>query len=147
MARIKWTAAAMAAGMLAVQPCAAAEDYRDAGTRERHASAFGGVSMRVPLGGGRAEKPSARLQLTAASTIRDVRSGATSTTRAHGLEIGAGGAGKPALYMGGRNTAEMKEKLGIGGKTTTIVVVAGVVVLLLVILAASQVPPQPDFDD
>jgi hypothetical protein len=115
--------------------------------RERHASAFGGVNLRVPFGGQDAGKPQARLQLAAASTSRDLRSGSTLTNRAHGLEIGTGAKGKPALFMGGQNTAEMKTRLGVGGSTTTIIVVAGVAVLLLVVLAASQVPPQPDFDD
>ena len=146
MARVKCAAAIAAAGMLAAQPCAAAEDYRDAGMRERHASAFAGVNLRLPIGGKQAGKPTARLQLTAASTIRDIRSGSTRTVRAHGFEIGTGGKGKAALYMGGQNTAEMDTKLGIGGTTTTVIVVAGVL-LLLYILAASQVPPQPDFDD
>jgi hypothetical protein len=133
--------------MLAAQPCAAAQDLRDTGMRERHASAFGGLNLRVPFGGQQAGKPQARLQLAAASSVRDPRSGSTWTNRAQGLEIGAGKTGKPALFMGGQNTAEMKTKLGVGGSTTTIIVVGGVLVLLLVVLAASQVPPQPDFDD
>jgi hypothetical protein len=147
MTRLKCAAAIAAAGLLAAQPCAAAEDYRDAGMRERHASAFAGVNLRLPLGGKQAGKPSARLQFTAASTIRDVRSGSTRTVRAHGLEIGSGEKGKAALYMGGQNTADMKTKLGVGGSTTTTIIIVGGVLLLLVILAASQVPPQPDFDD
>jgi hypothetical protein len=137
----------MAAGILAAQPCAAAEDYRDLGMRERRASAFAGVNLRLPLGGAKAAKPSARLQLSAATTVRDMRSGSMTTTRAHGFEIGTGAGGKPALYMGGQSRAEMKTKLGIGGTTTTVIVVGGVVLVLLVLFAASRIPPQPDFDD
>jgi hypothetical protein len=137
----------LAAGVLAAQPCAAAEDYPEAGARERRASAFGGLNLRVPIGGTDAGKPSARLQLAAASTVRDMRSGSTSTARAHGLEFGTDAEGRTAFYMGGQNTAEMKTKLGVGGSTTTIIVAGGVLLLLLVLLAASQVPPQPDFDD
>jgi hypothetical protein len=144
---MRCAAAIAALGFLAAQPCAAAEDYRDMGMRERHASAFAGVNLSVPIGGRQAMKPSARLQLTAASTVRDIRSGATRTTRSHGFEIGGGEKGKPALYMGGQKTAEMKTKLGIGGSTTTTIIVVGGVLLLLYILAASQVPPQPDYDD
>ena len=147
MIRIGSAAAIAAMGILAAQPCAAAEDVRDSGMRERHASAFGGFSLRVPFGGAQAGKPSARLQLAAASTVRDTRSGSTSTRRADGLEIVAGEGGKPALHMAGQSTAQMKTKLGLGKSTTTIVVAGGVLLLLLVVLAAAQVPPQPDFDD
>ena len=143
----RYAAAAMAAGMLAAQPCAAAEDLRDQSGQERQASAFGGVSVRVPLGRTAGAKPSARLRLTTGYSVRDRLTGASRSFRGHGLELGAGTAGKPTLYLGGQNSAEMKTKLGIGGKTTTILVVGGVVLLLLIVLAATQVPPQPDFDD
>jgi hypothetical protein len=147
MADLKWAAAIAAAAMLAVQPCAAAEDIRDGGLRERQVSAFAGVNLRIPIGGKQAARPSARLQLTAASTVRDLRSGSTTTTRAHGFEVGAGEKGGPAFFMGGEETAEMGTKLGIGGSTTTAIVIGGAVLLVLVIFAASKVPPQPDFDD
>ncbi|HEY7810886.1 MAG TPA: hypothetical protein VIA98_10945 [Allosphingosinicella sp.] len=147
MIRIGSAAAILTIGFAAAQPCAAAEDIRDSAMRERHASAFGGLSLRVPFGGSQAGKPSARLQFAAASTTRDPRSGSTSTRRADGLEIVAGDGGKPALHLSGRSTAEMKSQLGMSKSTTTIIVVGGVVLLLLVVLAASQVPPQPDFDD
>jgi hypothetical protein len=147
MTGYKRAAAIAAIAMLAAQPCGAAEDLRDTGVRERHASAFGGLNLRVPFGGREAGKPQARLQLAAASTVRDTRSGSTLTKRAQGLELGIAEKGKPALFMGGQNTAEMKTKLGVGGSTTTYIVVGGALVLLLVVLAASQVPPQPDFDD
>lgn len=133
--------------MLAAQPCLAAEDPRDLGLREQHASAFAGVNLRVPLGDPKRAKPSARLQFTAASTVRDWRTGSTRTVRAHGFEIGTGRGRKPALYMGGHSTDELKTRLGVGASTTTTIVVAGVVVLALVVLAASKVPPQPDYDD
>jgi hypothetical protein len=147
MVRIGSAGAIVAMGMLAAQPCAAAEDVRDSGMRERHASAFGGFSLRVPLGGAQAGKPSARLQFAAASTTRDPRSGSTSTRRADGLEIVAGQGGKPARHLSGQSTAQMKAKLGVSKSTTTIIIAGGVVLLLLIVLAASQVPPQPDFDD
>lgn len=141
MIGLRCAAAMVAAGIFAAQPCIAADNHHDAGAREPLSSAFVGVNLRLPLGGN-AGKPSARLQFTAASTGRDTRSGSAAKIRAHGFEIGLRENGKPALYMGGQDAAEMKTKLGVrGSATTTVVVVGGVLLLFFILASATQAPP------
>jgi hypothetical protein len=147
MAIAKYSAALLAAGILAVQPCAAADDFRDFNPTHRRTSAFAGMNVRLPLDRGTPAKPSARLQLTSAYSSMDARTGAVQTFKAQGLELGAGLKGKPALFLNGQNTAEMKQKLQVKGSTGTILLVAGGILLVLVLVAAASVPPQVDFDD
>ena len=140
-------AAGVAAAMLIAQPCAAAEDFRGTSGLERRASAFAGMNVRLPLGAAERSKPTARLQLTTAVTSRDSRTGGMETLRAQGLEIGAGKAGKPALFVGGQEASELKQKHGLKSTTGTILLVGAAVVVGIYLLAALTVPPQPDFDD
>ena len=143
----RYGAAALAAGMLVAQPCAAADDFRGTSGLERRTSAFAGMSVRLPLGASERSKPTARLQFTTAASTRDARTGSMETLRAQGVEIGAGKAGKPALFLGGRSAAELKQQHGLKSTTGTILLVGAVVVVGVVLLAAFTIPPQPDFDD
>lgn len=146
MKRMNYAAALVAAGVIALQPCAAAEDFRDFNPTHRRTSAFAGVNVRLPLDARTQAKPPARLQLTAAYSAMDARTGAIQTLKGQGLEIGAGAKGKPALYLNGQSTAEMKQKLELGSTGTTLLVVGGLLLVLLVVAAAS-VPPELDWDE
>jgi hypothetical protein len=141
MASIKHGAALLAAGIIALQPCAAAEDFRNFSPTHRQSSAFAGMNVRVPLDRGSTAKPSARLQLTAAYSAIDARTGAVQTFKGQGLEVGAGAKGTPAFYLNGQNTAEMKQKLELGGSTGTILLVAGAALVVLVVVAFASTPP------
>lgn len=146
MTKPSHAAAALAALLLAAQPCAAADDLRDSGSAQRRSAPFAGVGFSLPLGGPGKASPSARLQFTAARPAGGTfaRAGA-----APGLELGLAKAGKPALYMGGRSTADLGRRLNMGGKTGTVLIVAGGVVLLLLLanaVADAQPTPGPDDD-
>jgi hypothetical protein len=143
----KHITALLAASLIAVQPCAAAEDFRAFSPTHRQTSAFAGLNVRLPLDSGNRVKPTARLQLTAAHSAIDARTGAMQTLKAQGLEFGSGLKGKPALYLNGQDTAEMKQKMQLGGSTGTILLVAGGVLLVLVVVAAASIPPQIDWDE
>jgi hypothetical protein len=141
MASIKHAAALMAAGIIALQPCAAAEDFRAFSATHRQTSAFAGVNVRLPLDSGARVKPSARLQLTSAYYAMDARTGAVQTLKSPGLELGTGAKGRPTFYLNGQNTAEMKQKLELGGSTGTILLVAGAALVVLVVVAFASTPP------
>ena len=134
----------MVAGMLAAQPCLAADDLSAMGRSDRGMGAFAGLNVKLPLTGGKPAKASARLQLTPEFSTRSLQTGSIRTLRPAGLELGAGASGKPALYVGGQDAREMRTKLGVGGSTTTALVIVGGVILVLVVIAATQVPVWPD---
>lgn len=126
-----------AASFLAAQPCAAGSDA--AGLTERRTSAFAGVNVRMPLGGAKAARPSARLQLTSSYIVRDARSGSVATFKPQGLEIGAARNGAPAFYMNGRSKAEMQKKFGLTGSTSnTVWIILGVTLVAVAVLVLSN---------
>jgi hypothetical protein len=134
MLRNSFVAAMLAAAALAVQPCDAAPSPTGPGAA---VSAFGGVRLRVPLGGV-AARPQLRLQLAPAYAMRDARTGAVETVRSDGVEIGLGRKGGPDLYLNGQRSGEVKAKLGVKGSTgTTLLIVGGVLVVLVVAAAAA----------
>jgi hypothetical protein len=138
-------AAALAVLLLAAQPCAAADDLRDNAPGMRRTAPFAGVSLSLPLSASGKATPSARLQLTPARAA----GGTFGRPAAPGLELGLAKTGKPALYMGGRPTADLGRRLNMGGKTGTVLIVVGGVVLLVLIAAAvagAQPTPGPDED-
>ena len=139
-------AAACALVMLVAQPCLAAEP-----AGERQTSAFGGVTVRVPFGGGPEHKASARLRVTSFHDYRDVRGATLQSHRPAGLELGLTSLGKPAVYVGGQRLAQPDPRLNGKGKTTWLIV-GGVVVLAVVLLSAfvnaqpTAGPPEGAFD-
>ena len=141
-----------AAALLVAQPCLAAEDLGDAGPMQRKSAAFGGFTIRVPIGKAGAARPSARLQLTTSHSVWDGRYGSpVRTVRPPGLELGIGEAGRPSLHIGGRSAAEVERKLQLGASTgTTLLIVGGVAVAAIVLIAVASSPsPGPrrgDFD-
>jgi hypothetical protein len=148
MPRPSHAAAALAALLFAAHPCAAADDLRDASAAGRRPSPFAGISFSLPLNGSGKVRPSARLQFAPARPAGGTfpRSGAA------GLELGLAKAGKPALYIGGRPTAEIGERLHLGGSKGTILIVGGGLVLLVLVAAAvadatpTAGPPEGAFD-
>jgi len=135
MIKISSIVGVLAAVALAAQPCAAAPS--PVGPTAPAASAFGGVRLRLPLGGA-AARPQLRLQLAPAFAMRDPRTGAAETVRAEGLEIGVGRGGRPDLYLNGQAGRDLHAKLGVKGSTgTTLLIVGGVLVALVVVAAAA----------
>jgi hypothetical protein len=142
MAGYQGLAALAAVTVLAAQPVAAADLGKFDGDQRRGA-AFGGLKVSLPLGAGARAKPAARLQLTYSQQLRDSRTGDVRTFSPPGLEFGASDAGKPMLFVGGQQAAEMKRTLGIRGKMgTTIAVVAGVVVVLVLLASVLAAPAE-----
>lgn len=140
---IKASAAATAAILLCAQPCLAADDFRSLGATERRSGAFAGMTVRMPLDRQRA-KPTARLQLTTVHQSYDRSSGLSGRTiMPAGLELGLGRSAKPTLFVGGRSTADIEEKLHVKGSSGTTILIVGGVLLLAVVVLASVADAQP----
>lgn len=119
-------AALLCATALTAQPCWGAGSFRDAPSLELHAGAYAGASVRIGLGAGDTRMPIARLKLGMTGHAIDSRSGArTQTFDGSALELGLGGGGRPLLWVGGRSTAEVRERMGLDGTQTTLLVVGG----------------------
>ena len=148
MPMMRHALAIAAAATMTAQPCFAAEDVRDSRGSQARTGAFAGISLRVPLAGGAASRrPTARLQLTSIRQVRDAN-GATRTSRAEGVQIGAGRRGRPALTIAGRNPFAERERLGVGGSTTTaLVVVGGLVLVVFVLASVADAMPKPGPDE
>jgi hypothetical protein len=137
--------------MLIAQPCFAAQDYRDGRATETRTGAFAGVRLRLPLDADAPRRPTARLQFTGIHQQRDAN-GATRTSFAEGVQIGATRNGRPALTIAGKNPFETREQHRIGGSTgTTLLIVGGVVLIVFVLAAVAAAQPTPgphpgDFD-
>ena len=138
--------AATAALFLMVQPCLAADTANSSNTYESRKAAFAGLQVRLPLGQRKRAKPTARLHLSSDQYVRGPSGAFVPMRRTPVLELGAGKTGKPTFYIAGQDSAEMQQKLNIGGTTTTLLIVGGVL-LALVVVAAASTPPQVDFDD
>ena len=56
-------------------------------------------------------------------------------------------AGKPMLFSGGQNTAEVQQKMGLN-TTTTLLIVGGIVLVVVVLAAVADAMPTagPDED-
>jgi hypothetical protein len=137
--------AACAAVALTAQPCFAAEDIGAVAVGERHSAAFAGVNLRLPLGrAGAKDKPSARFQLSMTHEYRDASGSTLRRHQSRGLELGLGGKGTPAYFVGGQKLDQQNARLRMSGGKTTWIIVGGVVVLAVVILAAvASAQPTP----
>jgi hypothetical protein len=149
MRRWNYAAAAAAATMLIAQPCLAASEIRGDGATDRRSGAFAGVRLRLPIGMGNPERPSARMQLT---TFHDYRNAAGATVRsfrADGVEFGVDDRGRASLMVAGQDVARRDDQMVLNASTKTYLIIGGVVVavLVLALVAASSVPPSVDFDD
>lgn len=133
--------AAIAALSLGVQPCLAADLANKLHATETRTAAFAGLQVRLPLGQKERAKPTARLQLSSTHYAREQTGGFVQIHRTSGLEFGAGKAGKPALFIGGQEAADVQKKLNIGGSTTTLLIVGGVVLAVVVLAAIASGTP------
>lgn len=137
MTKKPFRAGAIAAALLmaGAQPCLAADliDERDVAGRP---AAFAGASIRLDLSKPKA-RPDARLQL---GIMRTQGTMAAPPARLRGFELGRSRDGKAAFYVGGMETREARQKLGMGGSPGTYVLV-GVGVLALVVLVAVASAP------
>ncbi len=127
--------------LVAGQP-AAAQDMDSTGSlRNARPAAFGGLTVRLPLGRQSTAKPEARLQLTTyqMDTSQPWR---TRTFNRKGLELGVSKEGKPMLLAGGQNVAQAEQKMGLSTGTTLLIV--GGVLLVVVLVAAAAASAQSD---
>lgn len=143
-------AAATAAFFLIAQPCWAAGPTVGLSSSESRVAAFVGFKLRLPLGQKEHAKPTARLQLTSAYYARESSGALAQSRRSPGIEFGAGKTGQPALYIQGRDSAEMQKRLNMDG-TTTLLIAGGVLLVVVVLAAAASATPKPgpsegDFD-
>jgi hypothetical protein len=143
--KIYMIATAVAAALsLPHQAVQAAEDLRHHSTTvQQRTGAFAGGSIRLPLGGGPVRRLEARLQIGLARDVRDFR-GAGSTQRTALFEIGPARDGSAGVYIGGTETGELKDRLGMSTGTAALIG-GGLLVGLLAIAAASA--EAPEFDD
>ena len=122
----------MLAALLA-QPAIAAEPLGAfSGARP---AAFGGFTMRLPLGRQGPARPEARLQLTTYRADAS-QSGRVRSPDPKGLELGVSKAGKPLLFAGGQDVARARQKLGLD-TGTTILIVGGVLAAVVVVALAA----------
>jgi hypothetical protein len=127
MKSIAITAAAALAATLAPAPCRAADDMRTIGNHGRQSAAFAGGTIRLPLGGTRGARPTARLQLGMISGLQGTR-----PVRTGGLEFGLTGQGKPEMFVGGQSAREMRERMQLNGSSgNTAAIVFGAVLVVV----------------
>ena len=133
-------APAMAIALLGAQPCAAADDLRELSRQETRTSAFAGGTIRLNLGAGHwATRPEARLNAGFARINRDSRAGAGPQMLVGGLALGQGKKGGPALFVGGSDVTELKQRLGMS-TMGAIALGAGLTLVALLALAAASPP-------
>lgn len=129
------------------QPCLAADAFQHGAADERRSAGFAGLQVKLPIGTGRSETPSARFQLSMIHQYRGTSgSGIARTERAPGLELGLDRRGQPSFHAGGQPLRLPEQRLNAKGSTTTWLIVGGVVVLGVVVLAAvagAQPTPGP----
>ncbi len=129
MRHSKYFAAAAALLMFGGQPCLGADDMRGFGNIETRSGAFAGASLKMPLGSLKAALPSARLQLGMRHMQQDSAGRLPSRARQIGLlEIGGAKGGKPALFVGGQDVAQVEKRHGLVGTTGTLLLLAGVAI-------------------
>jgi hypothetical protein len=97
------------------------------------------MNLTMPFGPKKG-RPTARLQLSSIQYARGQSGAFVQTRRTPGLEFGATNAGKPTFFLAGQDTAEMQNKLNLGGNNT-LLVVGGVVVVVLVLAAVASALP------
>lgn len=118
--------AAVAATVIATQPCLAADDFREASRLERRSGAFAGATLRVLMGDSPRTAPAAHFGLGVSQFHEWTGStGAAKRVQTPGVEVRLSSTGKPVLMVGGQNTASMKQRLGLASSTGTILLVVG----------------------
>jgi len=141
--RIAAAAGAAAMLMLAAQPCAAAGDPREIGATATRTGAFAGAAVRLDLGGRKAAKPSARLQLGVTQSYDNSASPASSRPV---LELGASDRGAPVLFVGGQKVKDLKTRAELEGSTGTVLLIVGAVAAAAVLIAVAGSGGDKDCD-
>lgn len=110
-------------GLLLAQPCLAADDFREVQGVERRSAAFAGASFRLRLGGDAVSPPTLRLKLATRHVYESQNTAAPTQVREFSaVELGLTKTGKPAPYVAGQSTAEIKRKANLVGNTDPITV-------------------------
>lgn len=135
MGKIGSAGAIVAAGLLIAQPASAHTAY--AAQFERSASAYAGLSVRVPLGAEAKGKPLMRLQVRLDAAQRRPVLDRLPDLRPRGLELGLLENRKLALFVDGRSMADAPAKLGLGGSSGQTVLIVGGVLLAVVVIAVA----------
>ncbi|MEO7654576.1 MAG: hypothetical protein ABIS23_02695 [Sphingomicrobium sp.] len=133
---MKWPMILLAMASLPLSPAAAS--VRDAAFSSSadqtyaQTSIFAGASYRLTLGrSGDTPRSRASLKLSGMKTAP----GASEFKFGQGLEIAAGKAGKPTLYVAGRKAEKLGDRANLGTGGTVALVVVGVVVAAGVVAA------------
>jgi len=130
----RYVAALFSAALMTTQPAAAAAQLRSEAASSRPA-AFGGVVLRLRLGGREPAKPEARLQLT--SHRADwAQPGHLRPLDPNGFELGLGKSGKALLFADGQSVTALEHKSGLS-TGSTLLIVGGVVVAVVAIALAA----------
>ncbi|MFL6844160.1 MAG: hypothetical protein ACJ8ER_04690 [Allosphingosinicella sp.] len=127
---------------MTAQPGLAAPLGSESGPVRGHVAAFAGASFTLPLGSGRHERASARLQLSPVASFYDGGSGRLVRQSGAGLELGLTSNGTPDLRLAGYGPAELKRTLGFKG-STGYVIVGGAVLVVLLLAAVASASPKP----
>jgi hypothetical protein len=134
MASLKRIVALAAAGLLAAQPCAAAELSPLEGSRRT--GLYGGIYLRLPIG---PDRQNARTGLSFGPTrIYRTAHGGERRTQIDLVDLGMVRSGRPSLTIGGRELIDERGRLSLRGDGVSpaaivvgLVVVAGIAYLLI----------------
>jgi len=140
---MKIVALMSAAAMFVAQPCLAAQDYRETGASERRSGVFVGLNVRIPMGQGNPESPSARMQLTTTHEDRNGAGAVVGADRPAGLELGLTRTGSTSLHIAGQDLRRTRERLALNGSTTTYLIIGGVVLAVIVLASVASALPTP----
>jgi hypothetical protein len=135
MGKIGSAGAIVSAVLLIAQPAAAHTAY--AAQFERGASAYAGLSFRLPLGTEARSKPLVRLQMRLDAAQRRPALERLPDLRPRGLELGLLETGKPALFVDGRSMADAPTRARLGGSAGQTALVVGGVLLAVVVIAVA----------
>ncbi len=102
--------AALAALVLAAQPCAAA-DFRTAQQHNHAAGAFAGATLKLGLNGQRQKAPAVQLGLGISHTLH--RAGSAAAVQMPALELRLTPAARPHLLVSGQDPAAAGQRLGL----------------------------------
>jgi hypothetical protein len=102
--------AALAALVLAAQPCAAA-DFGSTQQGSHAAGAFAGATLKLGFNGQRRKAPAVQLGLGISQTLR--RYGSAAAVQMPALELSLTPSGKPRLLVSGQDPAAAGQRLGL----------------------------------
>ncbi len=110
MKRMKYSAA-LAALVLAAQPCAGADDFHGAQQNSQPAGAFAGATLKLGFNGQRRQAPAVQLGLGISQTLR--RHGSAAAVQMPAFELSLTPSSKPRLLVSGQDPAVAGQRLGL----------------------------------